>query len=64
MPESGMVMAAVLVKVPEAASGNVSGTQTLTDAQIADLENGKWDFNVHTAKNKGGEIRGQLQPSH
>ena len=54
----------VPVKVPEAASGNVSGTQTLTDAQIADLESGKWYFNVHTAKNKGGEIRGQLQPSH
>jgi CHRD domain len=52
------------VKVPEAASGNVSGTQTLTDEQISELENGKWYFNVHTAQNKGGEIRGQLLPSH
>jgi len=30
------------------------------DAQIADLNAGKWYFNVHTAAHKGGEIRGQL----
>lgn len=52
------------VRVPEAPSGSVSGEQTLTDAQINDLETGKWYFNVHTAKNKGGEIRGQLMPGH
>jgi hypothetical protein len=38
-----------------------SGKATLTDAQIADLEAGKWYFNVHTAAHPGGEIRGQLQ---
>jgi len=38
----------------------VHGTATLTDAQIADLEAGKWYANVHTAANKGGEIRGQV----
>jgi CHRD domain len=38
----------------------ISGTATLTDAQVADLEAGKWYFNVHTAAHKGGEIRGQL----
>jgi CHRD domain-containing protein len=37
-----------------------SGTVTLTDAQMKDLEAGKWYANVHTADNKGGEIRGQL----
>ena len=26
----------------------ISGSATLTDAQIADLEAGKWYFNVHT----------------
>src|SRR6476646_10816450 len=36
------------------------GTVTLTDAQMKDLEAGKWYANVHTADNKGGEIRGQL----
>ncbi len=39
----------------------ISGSATLTDAQIADLEGGKWYFNVHTAANPGGEIRGQVQ---
>ena len=38
-----------------------SGKATLTDAQVADLEAGKWYFNLHTAANPGGEIRGQLQ---
>jgi len=38
----------------------IHGTATLTDAQIADLEAGKWYVNVHTAANPGGEIRGQV----
>jgi hypothetical protein len=38
----------------------IKGTATLTDAQIADLNAGKWYFNVHTAANPGGEIRGTL----
>ncbi len=37
-----------------------SGSATLTDAQIKDLEAGMWYVNVHTAANKGGEIRGQV----
>jgi hypothetical protein len=40
----------------------ISGSTTLTEAQIADLEAGKWYFNVHTAEHKSGEIRGQLAP--
>ncbi|HEY3889552.1 MAG TPA: CHRD domain-containing protein [Caulobacteraceae bacterium] len=39
----------------------IQGTTTLTDAQIADLQAGKWYFNVHTAAHPGGEIRGQLK---
>jgi hypothetical protein len=27
---------------------------------MKDLEAGKWYANVHTAANKGGEIRGQM----
>jgi hypothetical protein len=38
----------------------IKGTATLTDAQIADMEAGKYYVNVHTEANKGGEIRGQL----
>jgi hypothetical protein len=36
------------------------GTADLTDAQAADLAAGRWYFNVHTAANPGGEIRGQV----
>ncbi len=38
----------------------IKGEATLTDAQAADLERGKWYFNVHTAAHGPGEIRGQL----
>jgi len=45
-------------------SGNlaspIKGSATLTDAQISDLEAGRTYMNLHTADNKGGEIRGQL----
>lgn len=40
----------------------LEGQATLTPAQAADLLAGKWYANVHTAANKGGEIRGQLTP--
>ena len=40
-----------------------TGTVTLTDAQMKDLEAGKWYANVHTAANPGGEIRGQMMPA-
>jgi len=38
----------------------IKGSATLTDTQIAQIEAGKWYVNIHTAANKGGEIRGQL----
>jgi hypothetical protein len=41
----------------------ISGSATLTEAQIADLTSGKWYFNVHTAAHPGGEIRGQVAPA-
>jgi hypothetical protein len=45
-------------------SGNlaspIKGSATLTDAQIAQLEAGKWYVNIHTEANKPGEVRGQL----
>ena len=37
-----------------------TGKATLTDAQAADLTAGRWYVNLHTAANKGGEIRGQV----
>ena len=49
------------VAVPIApAASPFEGSATLTDAQAADLLAGKWYVNVHTAENKGGEIRGQV----
>lgn len=36
------------------------GKVTITDATISAIESGKAYVNVHTAKNAGGEIRGQL----
>lgn len=36
------------------------GSAVLTDAQAQELLAGKWYFNIHTAANKGGEIRGQV----
>ncbi|WP_414444457.1 CHRD domain-containing protein [Burkholderia sp. 22PA0106] len=41
----------------------IEGHATLTPAQEADLLAGRWYFNVHTAKNPGGEIRGQVATS-
>ena len=38
----------------------IKGEATLTDAQAADLAAGRWYFNVHTAANPPGEIRGQV----
>ena len=46
------------------ATGNLpasfEGSATLTDAQAADLMAGRWYFNLHTAGNPAGEIRGQV----
>jgi hypothetical protein len=42
------------------ATSPFEGSATLTDAQASDLLAGRWYVNVHTAQNKGGEIRGQV----
>ena len=49
------------VVVPMADVGNpIKGTATLTAAQSADLLDGKWYVNLHTAGRRDGEIRGQV----
>jgi hypothetical protein len=45
----------------QASSPTFEGSANLTDAQAADLMAGRWYVNVHTAKNPGGEIRGQME---
>ena len=42
----------------------ISGRRALTDAQIADLKEGRWYINIHTAQNPKGEIRGQVVHPH
>jgi len=59
-PADAKSNAGVVVPVKEITPGTLKGEATLTDAQAADLEAGKWYFNIHTAANKGGEIRGQV----
>jgi hypothetical protein len=41
----------------------IDGKATLTAEQAKDLLAGKWYFNLHTAANPGGEIRGQVLKS-
>jgi hypothetical protein len=58
-PADAKANAPIVVPAKDAANP-IKGEATLTDAQAADLQSGKWYFNVHTEKNKGGEIRGQV----
>ena len=38
----------------------IRGSAKLTAKEMKDLESGLWYFNIHTAKNPNGEIRGQV----
>jgi hypothetical protein len=59
-PADAKSNAGVAVGATGAEKSPIKGEATLTDAQAADLQAGRWYFNVHTAANKGGEIRGQV----
>lgn len=59
-PADAKANAGIVVPVNGALAAPIKGEATLTDAQAKDLADGKWYFNVHTAANKGGEIRGQV----
>jgi hypothetical protein len=54
--------AGVMVPV-EANSSPFKGSSVLTDEQAKAFADGMIYFNIHTAQNKGGEIRGQLAPA-
>jgi hypothetical protein len=58
-PAAATANAGVVVPVKDVHSSPMKGEATLTDAQAADLQAGKWYFNIHTAAHPGGEIRGQ-----
>ena len=55
--------AGVVVPLTGSLVSPITGSATLTEPQAADLTAGKWYFNVHTAANPGGEIRGQVNAS-
>ena len=59
-PAAAGANAGVVVPLGNTPTSPIHGSKVLTDAQIADLEAGKWYVNVHTAANPGGEIRGQV----
>lgn len=50
----------VALPIAGADKGSFEGSATLTDVQAEELMAGKWYVNVHTAANKGGEVRGQV----
>jgi hypothetical protein len=52
--------AAPVVPIEGSLDSPIKGTATISPEQSADLQAGKWYFNIHTDANKGGEIRGQL----
>ncbi|HEY2619316.1 MAG TPA: CHRD domain-containing protein [Acetobacteraceae bacterium] len=59
-PAAAGANAGVAVPIGTNPPSPTTGSATLTDAQIKDLEAGNWYANVHTEANKGGEIRGQM----
>lgn len=59
-PADAKTNAGIVVPVAPPIGNPIKGEATLTDAQAADLAAGRWYFNIHTAANPPGEIRGQV----
>jgi hypothetical protein len=56
------VNAAVIIPLPSGSPKNGCVTPELTEDLKRELFRGLWYVNIHTEKNMGGEIRGQLLP--
>jgi hypothetical protein len=53
------------VPIGKSALGSpIKGSAALTEQQVTDLMAGQWYFNIHTAENPTGEIRGQVLPAN
>jgi hypothetical protein len=59
-PAAAGANAPVVLMIGTNPTSPAKGTATLTDAQAADLQGGRWYINIHTTANRGGEIRGQV----
>ena len=59
-PAAAGANAPPVVPVTGALTSPIKVDAALTDAQLADLQAGRWYFNIHTDANKGGELRGQV----
>ncbi len=53
----------VINLAPNGVKNPLEGSAPITEAQLADLMAGRDYVNLHTAANKGGEIRGQITPA-
>jgi hypothetical protein len=53
--------AGVVVPFAGPLASPITGSATLTPAQVDQLKAGLWYVNLHTAANPGGEIRGQVK---
>lgn len=53
--------AGVVVPFANVAANPITGEARITADQLAQLNNGQWYVNIHTARYPGGEIRGQLR---
>jgi hypothetical protein len=62
-PAGGNSGVAVNLVPAGAPNSPIQGAGPMTDAQLADLDGGRCYINIHTAENKGGEVRGQLTKS-
>jgi hypothetical protein len=53
--------AGVLVPFTNVGGATITGETKITPEQLAQLTSGQWYVNLHTARNPGGEVRGQLR---
>ncbi len=52
----------IFTLTPNSATAGVAGHFTVDPQQVAQLRNGLWYFQISTANNGAGEIRGQIKP--
>jgi len=53
--------AGVVVPFAGPLASPITGSATLTPAQVDQVKQGLWYINLHTAANPGGELRGQVK---